>query len=175
MKLLLILFFCLQLSIYGQARLVDEFPKIPCGDFTARMDALLAEWERDMSRQIFVVYYGHRYRKHVRHTKNGEVEALILNFPHRDDGFNWAKGVPRYLSARAKQIKEHDGRTLDGIADKVKLIDGGFREEIWVEIWLAPAGAAPPKPKPTISEKEVTFRSDKPYPVPNQIDCYAGY
>src|SRR5687768_17132952 len=105
MKLFMLIFFGSALTVFGQEpRLFDEFPRIPCGDFMGRMDSLLAEWERDTSRQIFVLYYGYRYRKSVKYNNNGGSEVVVLNFAHRDDGLNWAKGVPRFLLARAEAI-----------------------------------------------------------------------
>lgn len=140
-----------------------------------RMDALLAEWQRDASQQIFVVYYGHRYRKSVRYDKKDKPIATVLDFPHRDDGLNWAKGVPRYLVARAEEIGADRAPKLSGVRDKITLVNGGYREDIGVEIWLAAAGVAPPKTSPTISDRDITFRADRPYPVPNHISCFSGY
>ncbi len=156
-------------------RQIDAFPRIPCGDFMARMDALLGEWLRDTSQRIFVVYYGHRFRKTTRLDKMGRPETLVLELAHRDDGLNWAKGVPRFLQARVKEIGAERAPELTGLPEKVVLVDGGFREDIGVELWIGSANAAAPKPTPTISEKDISFRVDRPFPVPNHITCYSGY
>ena len=37
---------------------------------------------------------------------------------------------------------------------RIEFVDGGFREEPAVELWLTPAGATPPKPEPTIPPKK---------------------
>jgi hypothetical protein len=34
---------------------------------------------------------------------------------------------------------------------RIKIVDGGFREEMWVEVYLLPAGIEPPKPTPTLN------------------------
>lgn len=169
--------FFFALAAFGQEdpKLLDEFPRIQCGDFTARMDTLLTEWQRDTSQQIFVVYYGHRFRKNIRYPKKGRPEVLILDFPHRDDGLNWAKGVPRYLLARLERIGAERAPKLIGLRDKIMLVNGGYREDIGVEIWIGSAGAMPPNPTPTLSERDIMFRTDRPLPVPDQINCYAGF
>jgi len=34
---------------------------------------------------------------------------------------------------------------------RIKIADGGFREEMWVEVYLLPPGVEPPKPTPTLN------------------------
>lgn len=34
---------------------------------------------------------------------------------------------------------------------RIKIVDGGFREEMMVEIYLVPAGVESPKPTPTLN------------------------
>ena len=37
--------------------------------------------------------------------------------------------------------------------DKVKIVDGGYREDFMLEIFAVPFGIEPPKPTPTVDEK----------------------
>lgn len=37
---------------------------------------------------------------------------------------------------------------------RIEFVDGGFREEPAVELWLTPPGATPPTPEPTIPDKK---------------------
>ena len=79
---------------------------------------------------------------------------------------NWAKSIPLYLTSgfvyKAKAL----------MSDKIVLINGGFREDAQVEIWLVPKDGELPKPTPTIAEADIKFRDDKPSSVPNFTNCY---
>ena len=46
-------------------------------------------------------------------------------------------------------------------SSRVTIIDGGFREEGRVEIYLIPPGVEPPKPTPTVDKKFVVFTDKK--------------
>jgi hypothetical protein len=54
-------------------------------------------------------------------------------------------------SARAYLVNKNGVR-----ADKVFAVDGGFRENVEVELYLVPKGTAAPAPKPTLTPCEVT-------------------
>src|SRR5688572_24977802 len=84
----------------AHARLVDEFGRFPCGDITGRLDALMAEWLKNPDEGIVVIYYSPRFRRSTRYGKNGKPNITVLEYPHRDDGLNWAKGITRYLVAQ---------------------------------------------------------------------------
>jgi hypothetical protein len=49
-------------------------------------------------------------------------------------------------------------------ADQILLIDGGFRNEFYVQIWIVPPGAELPRPNPTITIEQIKFRKGKPNP-----------
>jgi hypothetical protein len=42
-------------------------------------------------------------------------------------------------------------------AARVVTVDGGYREELTVELWVVPPGATPPQPSPTVAPGEVRF------------------
>ena len=45
-----------------------------------------------------------------------------------------------------------------GIAQRrIMAMDGGFREEPVFEFWIAPAGAEPPRPTPTVDRREIVY------------------
>ena len=167
---LLSLSFILSVSAQDkEAVKVDEFGIITCGDFMARMDGLFGEYQRYPETEIYVIYYGARYRKYYKYSDKREI--LKLDYPHRDDGLNWAKSIPLYLTTDSNYPETF----RNSIKDKIKLIDGGFRENREVEIWLVPKGAELPKPVPLLDEKYIEFRKNKPYPVRNLTGCYDIY
>ncbi|MBV8857759.1 MAG: hypothetical protein JOZ02_12560, partial [Acidobacteria bacterium] len=40
-------------------------------------------------------------------------------------------------------------------ADRIVTVDGGYREELTVELWVVPSGATPPAASPTVDPSEV--------------------
>jgi hypothetical protein len=53
---------------------------------------------------------------------------------------------------------------------RVLVVDGGFRESLTIELWLAPAGAEMPKAQPTVSPKEVKYKRAR-----YSFDCSTFY
>ncbi|MEO6588581.1 MAG: hypothetical protein ABIP06_04575 [Pyrinomonadaceae bacterium] len=119
--------------------------------------------------KIYVLYYGGRYRREYSQW-NYELrryEKLNLKYAHPDDGLNWAKAIPLFFENYIP-LKEH----RDFIRDKIILINGGYREQTEVEIWLVPKNGKLPEPIPTIGEKLIKFGANKPYKIPNFACCY---
>jgi len=169
---LLLLSFVFSVSAQNkEARKIDEFAIIPCGDFMARMDSIFAELQNSPDSKIYVVYYGGRYRKeNVWNKKIKNFNKLKLKYSHREDGLNWAKSIPIYLTTQTY----YPTTTRNLLKDKIILINGGFQENTEVEIWIVPKDAESPIPTPTIAEKDIKFRKDLPSRTPNFTDCYGG-
>lgn len=153
-----------------EAKEIDEFGILACGDMMARMDALFDEYKQNPESEIYVIYYGARYRRKLvdYDKKKKEFSKLELSYPHRDDGLNRAKAIPLYLTTYSGYSENY----RNSIKDKIKLIDGGFRENLEIELWLVPKGAELPRPTPLIDEKYIKFRKGKPYPIPKYACCY---
>ena len=49
-------------------------------------------------------------------------------------------------------------------ADRVRPVDGGFREQPAIEIWHVPEGAEQPRPTPTVDRREIVY----PKPTPRK-------
>ena len=94
-------------------------------DQKARLDNLAVELQNDPSTTTYVIAYG------------GRTSAV---------------GQADRLLARARDYLVTQ-RGID--ASRIVLINGGFREEDNVELWLAPQGATPPKPTPTLQAGDV--------------------
>src|ERR1044072_6821580 len=67
-----------------------------CGEFLAWMDGIVSMSEKYPDSKIYLVYYGERFRKTYLKKKGGDV--IMLEYAHRDDGLNWAKAIPFYMS-----------------------------------------------------------------------------
>ena len=171
----LIFIFVLAFSISAQtdeAKQIDEFGIPPCGDMLARSDWIYSNLQSSPDSKIYVIYYGGRFRKErIWDKRTKSYNKIQLEYPHRDDALNRAKAIPFYLTTE-KSFSTVERNTLK---DKVVLINGGFRQNIEMEIWIVPQNAAPPKPSPTVDEKDIKFRTDKPFGIPDIKRCYDAY
>lgn len=156
------------IAVSGQTvNLHDEFTRIPCGDFMARMDAIYLRTKDRPDLRVYVVYFGGRFRR-LSTTKNG-IEITQLAYPHKEDGLNWAKSIPLYLSS----YRYYDKNFRESAKDRLFLIDGGYGEEDRIEIWI---GTEPPSPRASpIDPQAIRFRDDKPRSVPDFTRCYEDY
>ena len=107
------------------AREFDECNNCTFDDQKARLDNLAVELQNDPSTRGYIVAYGGRM------SPIGQVEKLMSRA--RD-----------YLVTQ---------RGID--ASRLVVVNGGFREEDSVELWLVPSGAAAPQPRPTVQAGEV--------------------
>jgi hypothetical protein len=107
------------------AREYDECNACTFDDQKARLDNLAVELQNDPSTRGYILAYGGRM------SPIGQVEKLISRA--RD-----------YLVTQ---------RGID--ASRLVVVNGGFREEDSVELWVVPSGAAPPQPTPTVQAGEV--------------------
>ncbi len=107
------------------AREFDECNNCTFDDQKARLDNLAVELQNDPSTRGYILAYGGRM------SPIGQVEKLMSRA--RD-----------YLVTQ---------RGID--ASRLVVVNGGFREEDSVELWLVPSGAAAPQPSPTVQAGEV--------------------
>ena len=107
------------------AREFDECNSCSLDDQKARLDNLAVELQNDPSTRVYILAYGGRM------SPLGQVEKLMNR--SRD-----------YLITQ---------RGID--ASRIVVVNGGFREEDSVELWVVPSGAAAPKPTPTVQAGEV--------------------
>jgi hypothetical protein len=110
------------------ARAYDECNKCTFDDQKARLDNLAVELQNDPSTRAYIIAYGGRTSPVT------QVEMLLK----------------RALDYIVQQ------RGID--AARIVTVNGGFREDDSVELWIVPAGAAPPRATPTIQAGEVKPR-----------------
>lgn len=110
------------------AREFDECNSCSRDDQKARLDNLAVELQNDPSTRAYIIAYGGRM------SPLGQVERLMSL--SRD-----------YLVQQ---------RGVD--ASRLVFVNGGFREEDSVELWIVPSGAATPRPTPTVQAGEVNRR-----------------
>jgi hypothetical protein len=114
-------------------RKFDEYSSILWGDEKARLNNVAIQLQRERADLvIYLVAYGGR-RACV-----GEARARALRAKNYLVG---KRGIP-------------SGRVVS--------IDGGYRDEQMVEIWVLPRGFGEPYPAPTVDKSEVKLRDCKP-------------
>lgn len=118
------------------ARKLDEFGDFNCEDEMARLDGFAVQLGAEPGAKGYVIFYGGRsYRGRL--ARRGEAEAR-------------ANRIKRYLLER---------RGID--AGRIVMINGGYRERWGAELWITPAGAQAPTPRPTLGIKDMKFRRGK--------------
>jgi hypothetical protein len=103
----------------------DECNNCSYDDQKARLDNLAIELQNDPSTRAYIIAYGGRS------SALNQVEVLMSR-------------AQDYLITQ---------RGID--ASRFEVVNGGFREENSVELWIVPSGAAPPKPTPTVQAKDL--------------------
>jgi hypothetical protein len=108
-----------------KARKVDEYGNIKFNDEKARLDNYAIELQNDPTAQGYLVCYGGRTGR------TGEAQR------------------------RCDRAKNYLVSTRGIDASRIVTVDGGYREELAVELWVVPSGATPPQNSPTVDPSEV--------------------
>ena len=110
------------------AREYDECKNCTFDDQKARLDNLAVELQNDPTTRAYIIAYGGRM------SPVGQVEKLM---------------------SRAREYIV----TQRGIsASRLTVVNGGYREDDSVELWIVPSGAAAPQATPTVQAGEVKRR-----------------
>ena len=117
-------------------REIDEYGNIRFNDEKARLDNYAIALQNEPGAQGTIICYGGRVGR------AGEAQA-------RCD--------------RAKNYLVNE-RGID--ASRISTVDGGFREELTVELWVVPTGAQPPTVSATVDPSEVPSRPSAALPSP---------
>jgi hypothetical protein len=143
-------------SVSGQnneVRKSVEFGWIPCAYFNALMVSVYKDHKKSPEADIHVIYYEGKSEEVFVTNKKMNAEEKKLVRPRRGNALNRAREVPLFLEA------------LKIPREKVVLIDGGFRENFEIEVWIVPKNGFPPQPIPTVAAKDVKFQNGKPLAV----------
>jgi len=112
---------------------IDVFGRMSCDPYVVRMQYAINASNQNPDAKMYIFVY------------EGNVKL--------DGGTSKRPTILRPIvgSARAKiRSMKKLISSQDVPLDRFVFIDGGFRDEPQVEIWLVPRGADPPKPSPTI-------------------------
>jgi hypothetical protein len=107
------------------ARKVDEYGNIRFNDEKARLDNFAIELQNDPTAQGYIIAYGGRVGR------RGEAQA------------------------RADRARNYLVNTRGIDPSRIVTVDGGFREDLTVELWIVPSGAEQPAASPSVDPSEV--------------------
>ncbi|HKC65675.1 MAG TPA: hypothetical protein VKB86_18685 [Pyrinomonadaceae bacterium] len=106
----------------------DEFSGFNCEDVQAHLDNFAVALRQNQNSQGYIIVYGGKY------SWRGETQAMV--------------------NASRKYLEE-----TRGIAkERFIIIDGGYREQTTMQLWMIPKGATAPAATPTVKRKDVRFK-----------------
>jgi hypothetical protein len=106
-------------------RKIDEYGNIRFNDEKARLDNYAIELQNDPTATGQIICYGGR------RGRTGEAQR------------------------RCDRAKDYLVNTRGISADRIQTVDGGYKEDLTVELWIVPSGATPPQATPTVDPSEV--------------------
>lgn len=129
-----------------------------CDDIKSLLDEAYVQLDRDQTAKLHIVYYGGK--KYINSIWNEKRQTYDMKFlrPKRGEAKARVGFWKPYLT---------NTRAIDG--SRIEVIDGGYRENPIVELWIVPFGGKPPKPAPTLMKRDLRFRKGKP----KRLDMYA--
>ena len=68
------------------------------------------------------------------------------------------RGRRNDVTRRIECIKSYLLQRRGISADSLRVINGGYRERVMIELWVAPGGSLAPVPRPTVRPKNVRFK-----------------
>ncbi|HEV2706498.1 MAG TPA: hypothetical protein VGV59_11275 [Pyrinomonadaceae bacterium] len=107
------------------ARKIDEYGNIRFNDEKARLDNFAIELQNNPGATGLIIAYGGR------RGRAGEAQA------------------------RAERARDYLVNQRGIEASRIQTLDGGYREDLTVELWIVPTGATPPTASPTVDPSEV--------------------
>jgi hypothetical protein len=131
----------------ADARKFAEVGEIPCDDVKSYLDQLSVELQNDRTARAYIIYYGGKsYRNNIWNERRREYVAKRL-LPKRGEA-----------EARVSFWKPYLMKTRSVEGSRIEVINGGYRVNPVVEIWIVPTGVKPPRPAPTLKEVDIKFR-----------------
>jgi hypothetical protein len=125
-------------------RKVDEFGDICCDDKKARLDNYAIEIEANPDAIAYIIFYGGRTRNYP------YCHSSRQRLPRRGEA-----------EARAARLKPYLVMTRGIPAERMVVVNGGYRDKWRAELWIVPKGMMPPTPSPTLQPREIRFRKGR--------------
>ena len=117
-----------------ECRVFDQFPSVAFDDDKARLDNLAIELQNSPDTTAYIIIYSGRT------SRAGQADML-------------GRRSLDYLTAQ---------RGVD--ARRVVIVNGGYRDSDFIEIWVCPPGAKTPQPTPTVNPGDVQPAQERTRP-----------
>jgi hypothetical protein len=114
-------------------RLFDQYGDIAFNDEKARLDNFAIQLQKDPGAQGYIIAYG------------GRVTFV-------DEAIERAERARNYLTSNYNVVNE-----------RIVMLDGGYREDLTIELFIIPTGRTPPTASPTLRPEDVQV-VEKPKP-----------
>ena len=152
LSLIFLCFFVFASNAFAQqeAREFDEMGQVYCEDAKARLDNFAIQLQSDPTAKGYIIFYGGKSYRSTIYSKRAKRYVSVQLLPRRGEARARMSTWIDYLT---------NSRGVNAVS--VQLIDGGYREDLAMEFWIAPSGAKPPTPTPTLTEKEIKFRKGR--------------
>jgi hypothetical protein len=152
LQLIFLCFFAFSSNAFAQqeAKKFDEMGQLPCDAAKARLDNFAIQLQSDPTATGYLIFYGGKTYHHLVYDKKTKQYVGVQLLPRHGEAKARIDQWISYLT---------DSRGIDRW--RLEVIDGGYREEPTIEYWVAPSGAKPPTPTPTLTEKEIKFRKGR--------------
>lgn len=112
----------------------DQFPSVAFDDDKARLDNLAIELQNSPDATAYIIVYAGRT------SRTGQADKL-------------GRRSLDYLTTQ---------RGVD--AQRIVVVNGGYRDTDFIEIWICPPGAKPPQPTPTVQPGDVQPAQERTRP-----------
>ena len=130
-------------SLTKEARLLDEFGSIQCGDLKARLDSLMIEVHNSKApAKGYVVTYEGRRNINV-YGRNGNFLRTKYVLPRLGEATRWQLEMMEYIRHRS------DEKRIPYV-----FISGGYIENFTVQFWIVPNGSKRLKIRPSTKKAE---------------------
>ena len=117
-----------------ECKVFDQFPSVAFDDDKARFDNLAIELQNSPDATAYIMIYAGRT------SRAGQADRL-------------GQRTMDYLTTQ---------RGVD--AHRVVILNGGYRDTDFIEIWVCPPGAKTPQPTPTVQPGDVQPAQDRTRP-----------
>ena len=133
-----------------EARKYDEMGQLYCDDAKSRLDFFAIQLQKEPGAKGYIIFYGGKTYLRGVYNKKARRYVEVRLLPIRGEAQLRIAPWKPYLT-NSRGVEE----------SKIEVIDGGYRQEFTIELWIVPSGAKPPPLLPTLKETEIKFRKGK--------------
>ena len=131
---------CVMIAIYNNSfasvpgcQMFNEYEDARCEDEMSHLDNYGLQLNRESGSQGYIIFYEGKYWE-GRNPRRHEAEA------------------------RAARIKDYLVKVRKVSSERLTIIDGGYRKNFTIQLYICPSGDGAPAATPTLKLKDIRFR-----------------